>query len=212
MGRFARYHGSQVLVAAAMVVAALAFHQRRIFIDNFGIVRAGVLYRCGQLHERTAEVLVRYGISKDVNLRARGEQPACFDSERRTCEREGVSFAPLPVTSKLPGAQQIEEFLVELRARRGPVLVHCHHGEDRTGIMVAAYRVVLQDWPVGKAVAEMRRFRCRLRGAGRDRALGLLTRLKAGRRQWPGRTNPDSLRPRGHPAPSRPTPPAPETI
>ena len=36
-----------------------------------------------------------------------------------------------------------------------PVLVHCKHGSDRTGMMVAVYRVVVQGWEKGAAVDEM---------------------------------------------------------
>ncbi|WP_165782391.1 fused DSP-PTPase phosphatase/NAD kinase-like protein [Solilutibacter silvestris] len=38
-----------------------------------------------------------------------------------------------------------------------PVLVHCQHGADRTGVMVAAYRVVVQDWNKEDAIREMQR-------------------------------------------------------
>lgn len=38
-----------------------------------------------------------------------------------------------------------------------PVLVHCQHGADRTGVMVAAYRVVVQDWSKDDAIREMQR-------------------------------------------------------
>lgn len=36
-----------------------------------------------------------------------------------------------------------------------PVFVHCHHGSDRTGVMVAAYRVVVQGWTREEAIDEM---------------------------------------------------------
>lgn len=35
-----------------------------------------------------------------------------------------------------------------------PVLVHCLHGSDRTGVVVAMYRMVVQRWPREKAIAE----------------------------------------------------------
>ena len=36
-----------------------------------------------------------------------------------------------------------------------PVLVHCQHGSDRTGTMIAVYRVILDGWSKDHAVREM---------------------------------------------------------
>jgi protein tyrosine/serine phosphatase len=36
-----------------------------------------------------------------------------------------------------------------------PLLIHCHHGADRTGAMVALYRVLFQGWTREDAVREM---------------------------------------------------------
>jgi len=40
--------------------------------------------------------------------------------------------------------------------KRQPVLLHCKHGADRTGLMIASYRVVVQDWSKQAALAEMK--------------------------------------------------------
>lgn len=42
-------------------------------------------------------------------------------------------------------------------AERQPVLLHCKHGADRTGLMIASYRVVVQGWSKQDALAEMKR-------------------------------------------------------
>jgi len=39
--------------------------------------------------------------------------------------------------------------------KRQPVFVHCQHGADRTGMMTAIYRVVVEGWSKEDAVAEM---------------------------------------------------------
>jgi protein tyrosine/serine phosphatase len=36
-----------------------------------------------------------------------------------------------------------------------PVLVHCRHGSDRTGTMVAVYRIVVEGWTKAEATDEM---------------------------------------------------------
>lgn len=35
-----------------------------------------------------------------------------------------------------------------------PILIHCFHGSDRTGVVVAMYRMVVQRWPRERAMAE----------------------------------------------------------
>lgn len=52
------------------------------------------------------------------------------------------------------------DVLVALRAIQeaeadGPVLMHCKHGSDRTGLMAAMYRVVVQGWSKEDALNEM---------------------------------------------------------
>ena len=37
-----------------------------------------------------------------------------------------------------------------------PVLVHCWHGSDRTGFVVAGYRIVFQNWTRQAAIEELR--------------------------------------------------------
>ncbi len=41
-------------------------------------------------------------------------------------------------------------------SRHGPVLVHCHQGADRTGVVIAAWRIVVLGWPKESAIRELR--------------------------------------------------------
>ncbi len=49
----------------------------------------------------------------------------------------------------------LEALSVMVTARNRPLVVHCYHGADRTGLVCAAYRVVVQGWPKEKAIDEM---------------------------------------------------------
>jgi protein tyrosine phosphatase (PTP) superfamily phosphohydrolase (DUF442 family) len=79
-------------------------------------------------------------------------------------DRALVGPAGLDLVVVRTGARRLDEddvvaFLrVAMDPARRPVLVHCASGHDRTGAMVAAYRVVALDWPKAQALEEMRRF------------------------------------------------------
>ena len=84
-----------------------------------------------------------------------------------------INFLPDADSSWLntPGVAQVQlpyrtnhvddaDVLAALRAiqtaqAQGPVLMHCKHGSDRTGLMAAMYRVVVQDWSKEDALNEM---------------------------------------------------------
>ena len=44
---------------------------------------------------------------------------------------------------------------LEAALLRGPVLVHCHHGADRTGLIAALYRMIHQSWTRDEALLEL---------------------------------------------------------
>jgi protein tyrosine/serine phosphatase len=84
-----------------------------------------------------------------------------------------INFLPESDASwlKAPGIKQVQlpyhtnhvddaDVLAALRAIQsaesdGPVLMHCKHGSDRTGLMSAMYRVVVQGWSKEEALNEM---------------------------------------------------------
>jgi protein tyrosine/serine phosphatase len=49
---------------------------------------------------------------------------------------------------------KISKAMLMLAEAPKPVLVHCWHGSDRTGVVIAMYRMVFQDWPREKAIDE----------------------------------------------------------
>ncbi len=55
-----------------------------------------------------------------------------------------------------PKEKQVVRFLqIVTNPKRAPVLVHCQHGADRTGLMCAIYRVAVQGWTKEEAIREM---------------------------------------------------------
>jgi len=54
------------------------------------------------------------------------------------------------------GREQLLQALRLIRDAPKPVLVHCWHGSDRTGVTVAAYRIVFQRWSNERAIDELK--------------------------------------------------------
>src|ERR1700731_444162 len=126
-----------------------------------GIPRAGkvsdVLYRGAQPSPEGLAELKKLGITTVVDLRGDRGPVA---SERRVVESLGMRFIDIPVPGSSPPTNvQVAEFLKLFKADpEQKIFVHCYLGEDRSGEMVAAYRIAQENWPVDQAFTEMLSF------------------------------------------------------
>ncbi len=67
-----------------------------------------------------------------------------------------LKYLWLPEIPGLPDEQDLVIFLKVLENRDNwPVFVHCEYGRDRAGYIVAAYRIIVQDWTADDAIHEM---------------------------------------------------------
>lgn len=110
-----------------------------------------LLFRSAQLDGSYAAKLHELGIKSIVNLRhfSRGGDRRAFGDQ--------FWLANNPLQSWEIKPAQIADVLRTIRERQkeGAVLVHCYHGADRTGLVVAMYRVIYQGWSLDAARGEM---------------------------------------------------------
>ncbi len=107
------------------------------------------LYRGGQPTPEGFRQLEAMGIRTILSLRNWHGNGDKLDGTDLHGER--IAVAVWDVTD-----EDIVEFLrIATDPDRVPVYVHCHGGADRTGIMCAVYRVVVQGWTREQAVREM---------------------------------------------------------
>lgn len=59
---------------------------------------------------------------------------------------------------------------IDRAQKKGPVLIHCKHGQNRTGLIAAMYRIVFEGWSKTDAMAEMQQ------GFGGERRMADATR------------------------------------
>lgn len=80
------------------------------------------------------------------------------DIEKDWCELSKVEYYHRPLSDfrgPLPYQLEFRILLLKNLLMNGDVLVHCLHGEDRTGMVIAAWRIIEEQWPVEKAKQEM---------------------------------------------------------
>lgn len=114
---------------------------------NFHIVEDGKLYRSGQPNAKEMAALEQMGIKTIFNLRYR-------INNRREIKRTQLVSARLKLKAQSITFQNMVDGLKLIRDAEKPVLVHCLHGSDRTGCLVACYRMVFQNWSREEAIKE----------------------------------------------------------
>jgi len=124
-----------------------------IGVSNFGEVTPK-LYRGGQPKGTGYEHLKKMGVNIVVDLRLSGK-----DKEKQNVTKAGMQFVSIPWHCMFPKDHVFAEFLKLLQENPDKkVFVHCRYGDDRTGMMIAAYRMAVQGWTPAEARKEMQKF------------------------------------------------------
>ena len=120
-------------------------------LKNVGRVAPGI-YRGAQPEEEGYRTLKKMGIRTVINLRSANDG-------RKEVEGAGMQYLEFPM--RMFG--EVNESSVQKAikamsdASKQPVFLHCKLGEDRTGIVVAVYRMK-EHWSLKQAEAEMQEF------------------------------------------------------
>jgi tyrosine-protein phosphatase SIW14 len=148
---------STVLLAGVLMLA-LGFNVlaqtevRYSELPNFHQVNSQV-YRGAQPKAGGLQRLKSIGIKTIVNLRGKHEKAGAEEDEARAL---GLRYynVPLPELSS-PNDKQVQQVLDIINAAENqPVFVHCRHGEDRTGTIIACYRITHDGWNASQAKRE----------------------------------------------------------
>ena len=116
------------------------------------------LYRGAQPRDPGLDELKKLGITTIVNLR--DEDAPKISWEEKRAESLGIRFVHIAVNEWSPPTnEQVAQFLSIFRDNpQEKVFVHCHYGEDRTGVFVASYRMAFEKLPADQALKEMHHF------------------------------------------------------
>jgi len=113
-------------------------------ITNFDRVDTHV-YRGGQPSDEGFHYLAGLGVKTIIDLREAGGRS---QAEERTVKAAGMAYLNVPMSGLTPptDAEILKILPILENSSSGAVFVHCLHGKDRTGAVIAAYHIAHDHW------------------------------------------------------------------
>jgi uncharacterized protein (TIGR01244 family) len=120
-------------------------------IPNFHQVNEHV-YRGGQPEPGAWPSLAKMGVKTVIDLRREDEHSTA--AEAQAVAAAGMNYVNVPMKGVVaPSDEQIAKVLALLDSQE-PVFVHCKRGADRTGAVIACYRIMHDHWQRPQALQE----------------------------------------------------------
>jgi hypothetical protein len=149
-----------VEIAASLLLAgcALSAAQKEILCSNtlgspipeFCEVKPDVLWRGSKPDRNAAAWLINNGVSTIVNLELlHDDMDAITQATIAGTGRYKIDYfrvktwEPLYAIAQSDADEDVIHFLAVVSRAKPPIYVHCRAGENRTGVMVAAYKIIL---------------------------------------------------------------------
>lgn len=107
------------------------------------------VYRSEQPDSISFGLIEKYGIEEVLNLREN-------HSDENEANKTNLVLHRIKVNTGKISYAQILQALKVIKNAKGPVLIHCWHGSDRTGVISASYRIVFQGWTKADAIDEFK--------------------------------------------------------
>ena len=124
-------------------------------ITNFARVN-NHLFRGAQPNSDGIKSLARWGVRTIINLRMTNDVWSAEEAEARAL---GITYTNVPMSGiGRPTDQQVANVLSIIETDTKPVFVHCQHGADRTGTIIACYRIRHDKWPSKQALQEAKKY------------------------------------------------------
>lgn len=142
-----------VFLAATLVFTPIsAAQQMNKELPNFHFVDRQVA-RGAQPTPLGITILAKLGCKSILDLRKAGKE---VTHEKQLAELLGMKFYSVPLSSFRAASKvdmnKIQSILVD--DSNWPIFVHCKEGRDRTGTVIAIYRIINYRWPSYMALAE----------------------------------------------------------
>ena len=138
------------LIIHIIVLFSLSIFSQKIensYVENLYKVDNNI-YRSAQPNKNGMKYLDSLGIKTILNLRH-------IRTDKREAKKISLTLKKVSINTWKMNEQDIIDALKIIKESKKPVLIHCLHGSDRTGAVVASYRIIFQNWTKKQAIDEM---------------------------------------------------------
>ena len=149
--KFSRKHQAISALVLALSLKAWPASLDVAGVPNLHQVNERV-FRSGQPADGSWKAIADLGVKTVIDLRRPDEHSTV--SEARAVAAAGMQYVNVPMKGVVaPGPEQMAKVLALLESPNA-VLVHCHRGADRTGAVIACYRIAHDRWERKQALQE----------------------------------------------------------
>jgi tyrosine-protein phosphatase SIW14 len=151
------FRAATLSILASLTLASAWAGSQDENLPNFQKLNDHV-YRGAQPTDDGFIELAQLGIKTVIDLRQIGEHSQA--DEQKLVTSLGMRYVSIPMTGmSTPKDDQVTAVLALLSdTTSGPVFVHCKRGADRTGMVVAVYRISQDGWANKKALSEAKSY------------------------------------------------------
>lgn len=156
--------GLAVLVVIAGILTGWELVLKdRLATKHWGVVEQGLIYRSGRLPlDRAQATLANHHIRVLIDLTENNHGNRFQLRERAAAMALGIDYHNFPLigdgTGDITNYANAIAVMHQARCEGKPVLVHCAAGAQRTGGVVAAYRILVERKSPDEARAELKRY------------------------------------------------------
>ena len=141
-----------ILISFILFLSSIVFAAE---IPNLFYVDNGI-WRSGLLDKTNIDTLKTLGIKTIISMKT---NPIQVEFEQNWSRKNKIKFIHIGMWL-IPRVDEHKIWNVYERiiSEPKPLLVHCTYGKDRTGVAVAMYRILEQDWSYQDTIGEMDSF------------------------------------------------------
>lgn len=152
-GKISRRLKSIVAVLSLLLILTASYFAYIEEQGNFHAITPGEAYRSAQMDRDELEYYIkRYNIRSILNLRGENPDNSWYKEEMEVSKEQDVKHYDISLSaSREPTEDDIHKLMWIFKNAQRPVLIHCQAGADRSGLVSAMWKVIVNKEPKSEA-------------------------------------------------------------